>query len=48
MVAVIVDCALYHDGAREPIEGDLHDALLVARSRGDSFIWIGLHEPAGR
>jgi magnesium transporter len=43
---VIVDCALYHDGAREPVEGDLHDALLVARSRGDSFIWIGLHEPA--
>ena len=43
---MIVDCALYHDGAREPVEGDLHDALLVARSRGDSFIWIGLHEPA--
>jgi magnesium transporter len=42
---VIVDCALYHDGAREPVEGDLHDALLVARSRGDSFIWMGLHEP---
>jgi magnesium transporter len=42
---VIVDCALYHDGAREPIEGDLHDALLVARSREDSFIWIGLYEP---
>jgi magnesium transporter len=42
---VIVDCALYHDGAREPVEGDLHDALQVARSRGDSFIWIGLHEP---
>jgi magnesium transporter len=43
---VIVDCALYHDGAREPVEGDLHDALQVARSTGDSFIWIGLHEPA--
>jgi magnesium transporter len=42
---VIVDCTLYHDGAREPVEGDLHDALLVARSRGDSFIWIGLYEP---
>jgi magnesium transporter len=42
---VIVDCALYHDGAREPVEGDLHDALVVARSRGDSFIWMGLHEP---
>ncbi len=42
---MIVDCALYHDGAREPVEGDLHDALQVARSRGDSFIWIGLYEP---
>jgi magnesium transporter len=42
---VIVDCALYHDGSREQVEGDLHDALLVARSRGDSFIWIGLYEP---
>jgi len=42
---VIVDCARYHGGAREPVEGDLHDALLVARSSGDSFIWIGLYEP---
>lgn len=42
---MIVDCALYHHGAREPVEGDLHDALRIARSRGDSFIWIGLHEP---
>jgi len=42
---VIVDCALYHHGTREPVEGDLHDALLTARSRGNSFIWIGLHEP---
>lgn len=42
---MIVDCALYRHGTREPVEGDLHDALELARSRGDSFIWIGLHEP---
>lgn len=42
---MIIDCALYHHGTREAVEGDLHDALQVARSRGNSFIWIGLHEP---
>jgi magnesium transporter len=42
---VIVDCALYHHGRREHVEGDLHEALQVARTRGDSFIWIGLHDP---
>ena len=42
---MIVDCALYHSGTREAVDGDLHDALQVARTRGDSFIWIGLHEP---
>jgi magnesium transporter len=42
---VIVDCALYHHGAREEVEGDLSDALGVARSQGASFIWIGLHDP---
>ena len=43
---MIVDCALYHDGSREAVDGDLHGALQVARGRGNSFIWIGLHEPA--
>jgi magnesium transporter len=42
---VIVDCALYHRGRREPASGDLGDALATARAEGDSFIWIGLHEP---
>jgi magnesium transporter len=42
---VIVDCALYRRGHREAVAGDLGDALTVARSKGDSFIWIGLHEP---
>jgi magnesium transporter len=40
-----VDCALYHHGRREVVEGDLSEALAAARSRGDSFIWIGLHDP---
>ncbi|MGH8939495.1 MAG: magnesium transporter CorA, partial [Actinomycetes bacterium] len=42
---MIVDCALYHHGRRELAEGDLSDALATARTRGDSFIWIGLHDP---
>jgi magnesium transporter len=42
---VIVDCAIYHDGRREDVPGDISDALDAARKRGDSFLWIGLHEP---
>jgi len=42
---VIVDCALYRKGERAALDGDLGEALTVARSDGDSFIWIGLHEP---
>jgi magnesium transporter len=43
---VIVDCAIYRSGRREPVEGDLSDALDAAREQGDCFMWIGLHEPA--
>jgi magnesium transporter len=42
---VIVDCAIYRDGRREDVDGDISDALEAARRRGDSFLWIGLHEP---
>ncbi len=42
---MIVDCALYSQGQREVIEGDLSAALALARQRDDAFIWIGLHEP---
>jgi magnesium transporter len=42
---VIVDTALYRHGVREPMPGDLSDALALARTQGDSFVWIGLHEP---
>jgi magnesium transporter len=44
-VSVIVDCALYRHGIREVAPDNLADALADARSQGDGFIWIGLHEP---
>ena len=45
MPPVIVDQAIYCDGVRETIGGDISDAVATARARGDCFVWIGLHEP---
>ncbi len=45
MLAVIVDMAIYRDGTRETITGDISDAWSAARTRGGGFLWIGLHEP---
>ncbi|MEV4161760.1 magnesium and cobalt transport protein CorA [Nonomuraea dietziae] len=45
MPDVIVDKAIYCDGVRETINGDISDAVTAARARGDCFLWIGLHEP---
>src|SRR4051794_13753887 len=42
---MIMDCAIYRKGLRESVDGDLSDALDEARANGDSFMWIGLHEP---
>ena len=42
---MIVDCAIYQGGRRTATPGDLSDALAAARAAGDSFIWIGMHEP---
>jgi magnesium transporter len=45
---VIVDCALYRDGARVPLDGgkeDLEGALEAVRGPADDFVWVGLHEP---
>jgi len=42
---VIVDCALYRDGARDAPVDDLSEALAAARRDGAGFVWIGLHEP---
>jgi magnesium transporter len=41
---VIVDCALYTCGAREPVAGPA-EAIGRARNQPDSFVWIGLYEP---
>lgn len=44
-VRVIVDCAIYTNGRRTEGPADFSDALDEARRVGDSFLWIGLHEP---
>jgi magnesium transporter len=41
---VIVDCALYIDGTRQPGPLPLEEAL-QARHEPNSFVWIGVHEP---
>jgi len=45
IVGVIVDCALYKGGKRDPEQLQLDDALESCRAGDDSFVWIGLHEP---
>ncbi|WP_329114820.1 magnesium/cobalt transporter CorA [Streptomyces sp. NBC_01465] len=45
MRAVIVDSAIYRDGRRTEGPKDFSDALDEARAAGDSFLWLGLHEP---
>ena len=40
-----MDCAIYKGGHRTEGPADLSDALDQARRSGDSFLWIGLHEP---
>src|SRR3569833_3347964 len=42
---MIMDCAIYRKGVRDDVKGDLSDALDAAHKIGDSFMWIGLHEP---
>jgi magnesium transporter len=40
---MIVDCALYADGKREPV--NLAQAISRARTRPGSFVWLGMQEP---
>ena len=40
-----MDQAIYCNGVRETITGDISDAFNAARAQGDCFLWIGLHEP---
>jgi magnesium transporter len=43
---VIVDCAVYEDGQRQP--GDLAlSEVPAACNRENAFVWIGLYEPTG-
>lgn len=46
ILCVIVDQAIYCGGVRETITGDISEAFNAARARGDSFLWIGLHDPS--
>lgn len=45
---MIVDNALYRNGARVQLDSDISDLAAVrARCAGtDSFVWVGLHEPS--
>ncbi|MFG2891675.1 magnesium/cobalt transporter CorA [Streptomyces sp. NPDC048248] len=45
MPGVIVDCAIYRDGRRTEGPDDLSAALDEARAEGNSFLWLGMHEP---
>ncbi|PZF83273.1 magnesium and cobalt transport protein CorA [Jiangella anatolica] len=42
---MIVDKAIYLDGEREEIDGDISEAFERAKARGNAFLWVGLFEP---
>ena len=42
---VIVDCAIYRNGSREPGARTLEEAYKASRDE-DAFVWIGLFEPS--
>jgi magnesium transporter len=42
---VIVDCALYVDGARVAGTRDFVSSVAQARATPGAFVWVGLHEP---
>ncbi|WP_007025442.1 magnesium/cobalt transporter CorA [Saccharomonospora iraqiensis] len=43
--AYVVDCGVYVDGARLPGAWTHTEAINEVRTRGEGFVWIGLHEP---
>jgi magnesium transporter len=43
---VIVDCAAYTHGKRQPGVLDLEDAFETGRRDDDTFVWVGLHDPS--
>jgi magnesium transporter len=42
---MIVDCAVYEDGARREGSPDVAEAARVVADDGPHFAWLGLHEP---
>ena len=44
---MIVDCALYQEGRRQPGPLPLVDALEASR-HDDAFVWLGLHQPTAQ
>ena len=42
---MIVDCAVYTKGERQPGKLELDQVFDAAHNRDDSFVWIGLFEP---
>lgn len=45
LTGTVVDCGVYVEGVRLPGRWTHSAAIAEARSRGDAFVWIGLHEP---
>jgi magnesium transporter len=45
-VSSVVDCAVYAAGQRLPGTFTPDEALRMADSQSDAFVWLGLHEPA--
>ncbi|CAM5634155.1 magnesium transporter CorA [Streptomyces avidinii] len=43
--SAVVNCLVYHNGERQDGCADAAEALRRVRKTGDSFVWIGLHEP---
>ncbi|NUU22850.1 MAG: magnesium/cobalt transporter CorA [Streptomycetaceae bacterium] len=41
----VVDCAVYRDGRRQQGCTSPETAVQDVQTRGDGFVWIGLHEP---
>ncbi|GIF25052.1 magnesium transporter [Actinoplanes tereljensis] len=43
--SAVVDCGVYAAGVRLPGDFSPDEALQLACSRDDAFVWLGLHEP---
>jgi magnesium transporter len=44
--SAVVDCGVYAAGQRLPGDFSPDDALRLACSRDDAFVWLGLHQPS--